>query len=130
MVVGATDKAQNAEMENARLELFQKHQTSNTIMFGLLEYILLIATAGTLLQVEAVAVRGPPRLITVVPAFTVSSLITAHSISRQVSRICLQVALVNPATSFPVQNRQLYSGNLNSETPGGSKTAFLHWAVF
>ncbi len=82
MVVGATDKAQNAEMENARLELFQKHQTSNTIMFGLLEYILLIATAGTLLQVEAVAVRGPPRLITVVPAFTVSSLITAHSISR------------------------------------------------
>ncbi len=79
MVVGATDKAQNAEMENARLELLQKHQTSNMIMFGRLEYILLIATAGTLLQVEALAVRGPPALTTVVPAFTVRSLIIAQN---------------------------------------------------
>ncbi|KAL0055736.1 hypothetical protein WJX82_003925 [Trebouxia sp. C0006] len=56
-------------MEDARLELLEKHQPSNMMMFGRLGYILLIATAGTTIQVEALAVGGAPRLTTIVPRF-------------------------------------------------------------
>ena len=37
----------------------------------------------------------------------------------------LSVALFNPKTSFLIQKRHPYTGN--SETPGDSKNAFLHW---
>lgn len=77
MVVGGEDKASDAEMENARVELVQKHQASNMMMFGRLGYILLIATAGTSLQVEALPVGGAARLTTIVPRFTVRITITA-----------------------------------------------------
>ncbi len=36
-------------------------------------------------------------------------------------------ALFNPETSILIQKRHPYTGNLNSETPGDSKNAFLHW---
>ncbi len=36
-------------------------------------------------------------------------------------------ALFNPETSIQIQKRPFYSGNQNSETPGDSKNAFLHW---
>lgn len=78
MVVGGEDKASDAEMENARVELVQKHQASNMMMFGRLGYILLIAIAGTSLQVEALPVGGAPRLTTVVPQFKVRTLIFAY----------------------------------------------------
>ncbi len=35
-------------------------------------------------------------------------------------------ALFNPETSILIQKRYPYTGNLNSETPGESKNAFLH----
>ncbi len=35
-------------------------------------------------------------------------------------------ALFNPETSIFIQKRHPYTGNLNSETPGDSKNAFLH----
>ncbi len=88
MVVGGEDKASDAEMENARLELVEKHQPSNMMMFGRLGYILLIATAGTSVQVEALPVGGAPRLTTVVPRFQVTTLITAYFVIWQVTRIC------------------------------------------
>ena len=45
--------------------------------------------------------------------------------------MCLQSAdshhaLFNPDTSILIQKRHPYTGNLNSETPGDSKNAFLH----
>jgi len=33
----------------------------------------------------------------------------------------------NPETAIFIQKRPFYTGNLNSETPGNSKNAFLHW---
>ncbi len=36
-------------------------------------------------------------------------------------------ALFNPETSILIQKRHPYTGNLNSETLGDSKNAFLHW---
>ena len=91
MVVGGEDKASGAEMENARVELVQKHQASNMMMFGRVGYILLIATAGTWLQVEALPVGGAPRLTTVVPPFKVRTLITAYFVFWQVTHICQQM---------------------------------------
>lgn len=91
MVVGGEDKASDAEMENARVELVQKHQASNMMMFGRPGYILLIATAGTSLQVEALPVGGAPRLTTVVPQFKVRTLIFAYFVFWQVTRICQQM---------------------------------------
>ncbi len=35
-------------------------------------------------------------------------------------------ALFNPATSTLIQKRHPYTGNLDSETAGDSKNAFLH----
>ncbi len=35
-------------------------------------------------------------------------------------------ALFNPATFVAIQKRHPYTGNLNSETSGDSKNAFLH----
>jgi len=37
------------------------------------------------------------------------------------------LALFNPETLILIQKRHPYAGNLNSETPGDSKNAFLHW---
>ncbi len=37
------------------------------------------------------------------------------------------MALFNPETLVLIQKRHPYRGNLNSETPGDSKTRFLHW---
>ena len=39
---------------------------------------------------------------------------------------CL-AALFNPETSILIQKRHPYTGNLNLETPGDSKDAFLYW---
>jgi len=39
----------------------------------------------------------------------------------------MQQALFNPETSISIQKRHPYIGNLNSETLGDSKNAFLHW---
>ena len=36
-------------------------------------------------------------------------------------------ALLNPETSILLQKRHPYTGNLNRETSGDSKNAFLHW---
>ena len=36
-------------------------------------------------------------------------------------------ALYNPKSSILIQKRHPYTENLNSETPGDSKNAFLHW---
>jgi len=36
-------------------------------------------------------------------------------------------ALFNPKASVSIQKRYPYTGNLNSESPGDSKNAFLHW---
>ncbi len=36
-------------------------------------------------------------------------------------------ALFNLKTSMLIQKCHPYTGNLNSETPGDSKNAFLHW---
>ncbi|DBB07501.1 TPA: hypothetical protein ACH3X3_008965 [Trebouxia sp. C0006] len=68
-IVGGVHRASDTDMEDARLELLEKHQPSNMMMFGRLGYILLIATAGTTIQVEALAVGGAPRLTTIVPRF-------------------------------------------------------------
>ena len=38
-----------------------------------------------------------------------------------------QGALFNPKTSIFIQKRHPYTGNLNPETPGHSKNAFIHW---
>jgi len=35
-------------------------------------------------------------------------------------------ALLNPETSISIQKRHPYTGNLNLETSGDSKNAFLH----
>jgi len=37
------------------------------------------------------------------------------------------MALFNPEMSNLIQKRHPYTGNVNSETPGDSETAFLHW---
>ena len=37
------------------------------------------------------------------------------------------IPLFNPETSSLIQKRHPYTRNLNSETPGDSKNAFLHW---
>ena len=37
------------------------------------------------------------------------------------------MALFNPKTHILIQIRHPYTGNLNSEMPGDSKNAFLHW---
>jgi len=42
-------------------------------------------------------------------------------------RYALSLSLLNPKTSITLQERPSYSGNLNSETPGDSTNAFLHW---
>ena len=42
------------------------------------------------------------------------------------SCVQLLIALLNPKTSIFNQKRHPYAGNLNLETPGDSKTAFLH----
>ena len=39
----------------------------------------------------------------------------------------LPIALFNPETSIFIQKHHPYTGNLNSETLGDSKNAFLHW---
>ncbi len=39
-------------------------------------------------------------------------------------------ALFNPETSILIQKHRPYIGNLNSETPGDSKKAFLHWGDY
>ncbi len=36
-------------------------------------------------------------------------------------------ALFNPKTPILIQKRHPYTRNLNRETPGDSKNAFLHW---
>jgi len=36
------------------------------------------------------------------------------------------LALLHPETSISIQKRHPYTGNLNSETSGDSKNAFLH----
>lgn len=36
-------------------------------------------------------------------------------------------ALFNLETSVSIQKHRHYTGNLNSETPGDSKSAFLHY---
>jgi len=38
-------------------------------------------------------------------------------------------ALFNPKTSILIQKRHPYTGNLNSEMPGDSKNAFLHYGL-
>ena len=40
------------------------------------------------------------------------------------------IALLNPETSILLQRRPSYSGNLDSETPGDSKTRFNMWRCF
>ncbi len=39
----------------------------------------------------------------------------------------LSLALFNPQTPILIQKRHPCTGNLNSETLGDSKNAFLHW---
>ena len=39
----------------------------------------------------------------------------------------MQEALSDPKMSIVIQKRHLYTGNVNSETPGDSRNAFLHW---
>ncbi len=39
----------------------------------------------------------------------------------------MQEALSDPEMSIVIQKRHLYTGNVNSETPGDSRNAFLHW---
>ena len=74
-IVGGVHRASDTDMEDARLELLEKHQPSNMMMFGRPGYILLIATAGTTIQVEALPVGGAPRLTTIVPRFQVTPLL-------------------------------------------------------
>ena len=88
MMVGGVHRASDTDMEDACLELLEKYQPSNTMMFGQHGYILLTATAGTTIQVEALPVGGAPRLTTIVPRFQVTPLITAYLVIWQVTRIC------------------------------------------
>ena len=53
-----------------------RYKASNILCLDALGYILLIATAGTSLQVEALHVGGAPSLTTVVPRIKVKTLIT------------------------------------------------------
>ncbi len=41
--------------------------------------------------------------------------------------VCEPTALFNPETRISVQKRHPCTRNLNRETPGDSKNAFLHW---
>lgn len=88
MIVGGADKASYAELADARGDLLQKHQPSNMMVFGNLGYILLIATAGTRLQVEALPVAGAPMLTTIIAAFQVRTLFAACSVLLQVAHAC------------------------------------------
>ena len=60
MVVGGVHQASQADLGKARLELVEVHQAINAMIFGRLGYLLLIATAGPSLQVEALPVGGAP----------------------------------------------------------------------
>lgn len=80
MIVGGEDKPLSSELAAARQELLEKHQPSNMMVFGSLGYILLIATAGTRLEVEALPVAGASMLSTVVADFQVRTLFAACSV--------------------------------------------------
>ena len=55
--------------------------------------------------------------------------ITSHHISsHHVTSPRSPLALFNPETSILIQKRHPYTGNLNRETSGDSKNAFLHFA--
>jgi len=47
------------------------------------------------------------------------------SLVSAISNDCKLLAI--PKRLFAIQKRPFYTGNLNSETPGNSKNAFLHW---
>ena len=79
MIVVGEDKASYADMAVARKELLDKHQPSNMMVFGRLGYILLIATAGTRLEVEALPVGGASILTTIVADFQFQNPIAARS---------------------------------------------------
>ena len=63
-----------------------------------------------------------------------AGMLTAHGLLVQRFHGCLCTSLLvhliaclcNPKTSFVLQNRPLYTGNLHSETPGGSTNVVLH----
>lgn len=80
MIVGGEDKASYVEMAVARKELLEKHQPSNMMMFGSLGYILLIATAGTRLEVQALPVAGASMLTTVIADFQVRTPFAARPV--------------------------------------------------
>ena len=88
MIVGGEDKASYAELADACRDLLQKHQPCNMMVFGKLGYILLIATAGTRLEVEALPVGGAPMLTTIIAAFQVRTLLAPCSDLLQVTHAC------------------------------------------
>ena len=63
------------------------------MVFGNLGYILLIASAGTRLEVVALPVAGAPMLTTIIAAFQVRTLFAAcKSVLLQINHACWQLA--------------------------------------
>ncbi len=62
---------------------------------------------------------GPPQLASQPPWHTTKTLVASVTLRYH-------TALFNPETSILFQKRHPYTGNLNRETSGDSKNAFLH----
>lgn len=80
MIVGGVDMASDGDMHLACTEMLESYQASNAVLFGRLGYILLVATAGTSIQVEAMPVGGASSLSTIVPCFKVSTLASCYDV--------------------------------------------------
>jgi len=74
LVIGGEDKAVRSEMRAAQSELFLKHKGANAALYGDLEYIIMIATAGECVTVFALDVRQGAQLQPLVKLFEVRSI--------------------------------------------------------
>jgi len=92
--------------------IFRRHQGMHWATLGLIVDFLIRLVAGPGPSVLTQLARLP--LARMKPQFTYGQL------------ICSQVALFHPEMSIFVQKCHPYTENLNSETPGDSKNAFLH----
>ncbi len=71
LIIAGEDKGNKSEMAEADSDLIKKHVGSNIAMYGRLQYIILIGTAGPDMKVNAMSVTPGSILQEVFPAMEV-----------------------------------------------------------
>ena len=71
LIIADEDKTSTTQMAEADNDLFKKHVGSNRAMYGRLQYIVLIGTAGPLLKLSAMSITPGSDLQEVFPAMEV-----------------------------------------------------------